>query len=88
MNAMNCVFVPNGLTPRVLERYFRPVLPHLLLAARRAVGAGRIMLREPRFLWRLVQNAALFLRHKSGAVRGLFRRDVPAELRPQARSGA
>jgi anaerobic magnesium-protoporphyrin IX monomethyl ester cyclase len=88
MNAMNFVFVPNGLTEEVLETYFDQCYRTFYSRHDVLRGLAGIMLREPRFLWRLVQNAALFLRHKSGAFRNLFRRDVPAELRPQARSGA
>lgn len=88
MNAMNFVFIPNGLTEETLETYFDQCYRTFYSRHDVLRGLAGIMLREPRFLWRLAQNAALFLRHKSGAARNFFRRDVPAELRPQARSGA
>jgi len=53
MNAMNWVFVPNGLTPDVLERYFR--LAYRAFYGRRDVlwGLARTLAGEPRYLRRI-----------------------------------
>ncbi|HXJ36877.1 MAG TPA: radical SAM protein [Candidatus Eisenbacteria bacterium] len=53
MNAMNWVFVPNGLTPEVLERYFR--LAYRTFYGRRDVlwGLAKTLAGEPRFLRRV-----------------------------------
>jgi anaerobic magnesium-protoporphyrin IX monomethyl ester cyclase len=50
MNAMNWVFVPNGLTPAVLERAFR--LAYRTFYSRRDVlwGLAKTLVGEPRFL--------------------------------------
>src|SRR6185369_3281173 len=84
MNAMNFVFVPNGLTTEVLETYFDQC--YRTFYSRRDVlrGLAMMMLREPRFAGRLASNAVLYLRNKSGAARNFFRRDVPAELKQSA----
>jgi hypothetical protein len=44
MNAMNWVFVPTGLTPAILERYFR--------------RAYRTFYSRPDVLWRLARSLA------------------------------
>jgi radical SAM superfamily enzyme YgiQ (UPF0313 family) len=53
MNAMNWVFVPSGLTPAVLERYFR--LAYRTFYGRPDVlwGLARTLVGEPRFLRRV-----------------------------------
>lgn len=84
MNAMNFVFVPNGLTEEVLETYFEQCYRTFYQRHDVLKGLAKIMLQEPRFLLRLAQNAWIYMRHKTGAARNFFRRDVPAELRPQA----
>ena len=57
MNAMNWVFVPNGLTPAVLERYFR--LAYRTFYSRRDVlwGLAKTIAGEPRFLRRVATYA-------------------------------
>ena len=57
MNAMNWVFVPNGLTPAVLERYFR--LAYRTFYGRRDVlwGLAKTLAGEPRFLRRVATYA-------------------------------
>jgi anaerobic magnesium-protoporphyrin IX monomethyl ester cyclase len=84
MNAMNFVFVPNGLTREVLETYFDQCYRTFYSRHDVLKGLAMIMLKEPRFMGRLASNAVLYLRNKSGAARNFFRRDVPAELRPSA----
>jgi radical SAM superfamily enzyme YgiQ (UPF0313 family) len=53
MNAMNWVFVPEGLTPETLERYFR--LAYRTFYSRRDVlwGLAKTLVGEPRFLGRV-----------------------------------
>jgi radical SAM superfamily enzyme YgiQ (UPF0313 family) len=73
MNAMNWVFVPNGLTPEVLERYFR--LAYRTFYGRRDVlwGLAKTLVGEPRFLRRVATYARV------GARDWLLRRpDAPA----------
>jgi anaerobic magnesium-protoporphyrin IX monomethyl ester cyclase len=84
MNAMNFVFVPNGLTTEILETYFDQCYRTFYSRHDVLRGLAGIMLREPRFLLRLAKNSALYLSRKSGAARNFFRRDVPEELRPHA----
>jgi radical SAM superfamily enzyme YgiQ (UPF0313 family) len=57
MNAMNWVFVPNGLTPEILERYFR--LAYRAFYSRRDVlwGLTKTLVGEPRFLRRVATYA-------------------------------
>ena len=54
MNAMNLVFVPNGLTPEIARALVPPRLPHVLHAARTCCGdSRRTLVGEPRFLRRV-----------------------------------
>ncbi len=57
MNAMNWVFVPNGLTAETLERYFR--LAYRTFYSRRDVlwGLAKTLVGEPRFLRRVATYA-------------------------------
>jgi radical SAM superfamily enzyme YgiQ (UPF0313 family) len=57
MNAMNWVFVPNGLTTETLERYFR--LAYRTFYGRRDVlwGLAKTLAGEPRFLRRVATYA-------------------------------
>ena len=84
MNAMNFVFIPNGLTREILETYFDQCYRTFYSRHDVLRGLAMLMLREPRFLGRLASNAVLFLRNKSGAARNFFRRDVPDELKAGA----
>jgi radical SAM superfamily enzyme YgiQ (UPF0313 family) len=52
MNAMNWVFVPNGLTPEVLERYFRRAYTAFYSRPDVLWGLAKALGREPRFLRR------------------------------------
>src|SRR5262249_51412071 len=62
MNAMNWVFVPSGLTPAVLERYFR--LAYRTFYGRPDVlwGLARTLVGEPRFLRRVATYVRVGLR--------------------------
>ena len=84
MNAMNFVFVPNGLSREVLETYFDQCYRAFYSRPDVLRGLAMMMLREPRFMIRLASNAVLYLRNKSGAAKDFFRRDVPPELRAGA----
>ena len=53
MNAMNWVFVPRGLTPAVLERYFRRAYRTFYTRPDVLWGLARALAREPRFLRRM-----------------------------------
>jgi len=52
MNAMNWVFVPNGLTPEVLERWFRRAYRTFYSRPEVLWGLARSLAAEPRFLRR------------------------------------
>jgi radical SAM superfamily enzyme YgiQ (UPF0313 family) len=62
MNAMNWVFVPNGLTPETLERYFRRA--YRTFYSRRDVlwSLARSLAAEPRFLRRFAAYVRVGLR--------------------------
>jgi radical SAM superfamily enzyme YgiQ (UPF0313 family) len=62
MNAMNWVFVPRGLTPEVLERYFR--LAYRTFYARRDVlwGLAKTLAGEPRFIRRVATYVRVGMR--------------------------
>ncbi len=62
MNAMNWVFVPNGLTPEVLERYFR--LAYRTFYSRPDVlwGLAKTLAGEPRFLGRFATYVRVGMR--------------------------
>ena len=54
MNAMNWVFVPHGLTPQVLERYFRAAYTAFYSRPDVLWGLARAITAEPRFLGRFL----------------------------------
>jgi radical SAM superfamily enzyme YgiQ (UPF0313 family) len=58
MNAMHWVFVPNGLTPETLERYFRDAYRTFYTRPDVLWGLVRTLAGEPRFL----KRAATYLR--------------------------
>jgi anaerobic magnesium-protoporphyrin IX monomethyl ester cyclase len=74
MNAMNFVFVPNGLSEEILETYFHRLYsifygrPDVLLGIARMIGA------EPRYLKRLGAAAWVYLRAQIPDAR--FRRGI------------
>ena len=53
MNAMNWVFVPTGLTPAILERYFRRAYRTFYSRPDVLWGLARALAEEPRFLRRV-----------------------------------
>ena len=53
MNAMQWVFVPNGLTPEILERWFRRAYRTFYTRPDVLWGLGRTLVGEPRFIRRV-----------------------------------
>ena len=62
MNAMNFVFLPHGLTREQLEWYFIRLYRAFYRRPDILWGLLRLMFGEPRYLRRMVQSAAVFLR--------------------------
>jgi radical SAM superfamily enzyme YgiQ (UPF0313 family) len=80
MNAMNFVFVPNGLTNETLEAHFDHCYRAFYKRPDVLWGLARLMLREPRFITQLGASVSVYLRSK-GAAR---RQDVGLPSRPVA----
>jgi anaerobic magnesium-protoporphyrin IX monomethyl ester cyclase len=76
MNAMNWVFVPKGLSPAIMERYFRQAYQTFYSRPDVLWGIARAIAAEPRFLGRV----ASYVRH--GARDWLFRRGPVAAPAP------
>jgi radical SAM superfamily enzyme YgiQ (UPF0313 family) len=64
MNAMNFVFVPNGLDVRTLERYFDRMYRTFYTRPDVLIGLAKLVMEEPRFLGRLRGYARPFLAGK------------------------
>ena len=62
MNAMNWVFVPHGLTPALLERYFRQAYRAFYLRPDVLWGLARTIAGEPRYLGRVATYVRVGLR--------------------------
>jgi len=82
MNAMNFIFVPNGLNEDVLETYFEHCYRTFYQRRDVLFGLGKLLWQEPHFIPRLAVNAVTYLRNKANARRHFFRRDLPPEYRP------
>jgi anaerobic magnesium-protoporphyrin IX monomethyl ester cyclase len=67
MNAMNFIFVPNGLTEDLLETYFDYCYRTFYSRADVLWGLCRLLVREPQYLQRLAVAAAVYLRTKIAA---------------------
>lgn len=80
MNAMNFVFVPNGLTEDVLEAYFDHCYRAFYCRPGVLWSLGRRLVREPAFARRLAANAGVYLRNKFAAGRYIVGR-LPARYR-------
>ncbi len=63
MNAMNFVFLPEGLDEATLERYFDRCYRSFYTRPDILLGLVRSMVREPRFAMRLASNARVYLRN-------------------------
>ena len=73
---MHWVFVPHGLTPETLERWFRRAYRDVLLAGRTCSGASRARcVGEPRFLRRVATYVA---RRRARLAHGVARAPAPA----------
>ena len=64
MNAMQFVFVPNGLTVAELERAFDRCYRAFYSRPDVLWGMARLMASEPRFIGRMASSAAVFMRAK------------------------
>lgn len=82
MNAMNFVFIPNGLTEEILETYFHRL--YSIFYGRPDVlrGIAKMVFEEPRFLKQLGSSAWVYFRSQLPNRRfrsGIFGRRSPAE---------
>ncbi len=80
MNAMNFVFVPNGLDEDTLERYFDRCYQAFYRRPDVIWGLTRVILRQPRFAGRLAASARVYLTTKLRA--GQFFRAWPLSRAP------
>lgn len=64
MNAMNFVFVPNGLTADTLESYFDHCYRAFYSRPDVLWGLARLLAREPRFIAQLGSSARIYVRSK------------------------
>lgn len=80
MNALNFIFIPEGLTEEILEHYFDYC--YRVFYSRRDVlwGLARLLVQEPRFLRRLAASSLVYLRTKFQAGRYAIGR-IPARQR-------
>lgn len=64
MNAMNFVFVPNGLSVEALEEHFDSCYRAFYTRPDVLRGLARLLVREPRFIAQLASSAHIFVRSK------------------------
>ena len=64
MNAMNFVFVPNGLTATTLEDHFDHCYRAFYSRPDVLWGLARLLVREPRFIAQLGSSARVYVRSK------------------------
>jgi anaerobic magnesium-protoporphyrin IX monomethyl ester cyclase len=64
MNAMNFVFVPNGLTVETLEEHFDYCYRTFYSRPDVLWGLARLLAREPRFIGQLASSARIYVRSK------------------------
>jgi MoaA/NifB/PqqE/SkfB family radical SAM enzyme len=81
MNAMNFVFIPNGLDAATLERYFHRMYRTFYARPDVLVGLAKVIIEEPRFLSRLGGYARPYV---TETFRRMWRRTRPA---PSAMTG-
>jgi radical SAM superfamily enzyme YgiQ (UPF0313 family) len=86
MNAMNFVFVPNGLTEDILERYFDHLYRAFYSRPDVLWGLARLLVREPTFARRLLASAGPYLRSRF-AVRRYAVGRLPPAYRPTGAAG-
>lgn len=80
MNAMNFVFVPNGLTNEILETYFDHCYRAFYARPDVLWGLARLIAGQPRFLGQLAGSTRIYLRNKFRQGRFIIGR-VPREMR-------
>ena len=76
MNAMQWVFVPHGLTPEILERYFRRAYRVFYSRPEVLWGLARTLAGEPRFLRRVATYARVGVRDWLATAVSRERREV------------
>ena len=86
MNAMNFVFVPNGLSEEVLETYFDHCYRAFYSRPDVLWGLARLLLSHPRFIARLGASARVYVRSKFADGRYVIGR-LPRRGRVTAREG-
>ena len=82
MNAMNFVFIPNGLTPEILETYFHRLYSIFYSRPDVLRSIAKMVFEEPRFLRQLGSSAWVYIRSQLPNRRfrqGIFGRSAPAE---------
>ncbi len=84
MNAMNFVFIPNGLDEETLERYFQRCYHAFYSRPDILFGLARSMVQEPRFAMRFASNARVYM--KNWFRQGLYR-EFLTPRRTRAASG-
>jgi radical SAM superfamily enzyme YgiQ (UPF0313 family) len=82
MNAMNFVFVPNGLTEEILESYFHQLYSIFYSRPDILKGIARMVVEEPRFLKQLGSSAWVYM--KSQLPDRRFRRAIFGRHQPAA----
>ena len=64
MNAMNFVFIPNGLDEHVLESYFDHMYRRFYRRPEILMGLARLLVQEPQFARRLATSSLVYMRAK------------------------
>jgi radical SAM superfamily enzyme YgiQ (UPF0313 family) len=77
MNAMNFVFVPNGLTAETLETHFDQCYRTFYSRPDILWGLARLLAREPRFITQLGTSARVYMRSRVAERRQHFGRPSP-----------
>jgi radical SAM superfamily enzyme YgiQ (UPF0313 family) len=67
MNAMNFMFIPNGLNEDILESYFDHLYRAFYSRPDVLWGLAKLLAQEPRYLRRLASSARVYLRSKFNA---------------------
>ena len=88
MNAMNFVFIPNGLTAEVLESYFDHCYRAFYSRRDVLLGLVRLLASEPRFIPRLAASARVYVQSKFAEGRYVIGRLSRRHRLPTARGRA
>ena len=81
MNAMNFVFIPNGLTAEILQQQFESLYRVYYRRPDVLMGLVRLMAHEPRFARQLASSALIYWRAKLAQTRFFIGR-APRRYRP------